>query len=137
MTQVPLNDVKRMIDIENGLIEISRNNVEINSSNSIEILNSLVELYGDLDIKDIEYTDVAIKLPFREIEMYYNAYLNNKDKIKESQLFEYLKKTYKIDEFYINKRLDQIKRIKNVERLDLYQKVYREDINKNKGGKKW
>ena len=136
MERIPLEEIKRMIDIENAFIEISRNNIEINSSNSIEIINALIDFFGDLDINALEYIDIAIKLPFREIWIYYDSYNNNKDKIKESQFIEYLMNKYKVDKFYIIKRIDQINRIKNVERLELYHKVNLEDkINKNKGGK--
>ena len=136
MPNISLQEVKRMIDIENALIEIKNNGMQINNDNSIEILNLVIDYIGELDIKDMEYIELAIKLPFREIKMYYDAYKYKQDKITEKQFIGYLIRRYNIDKFFIIKRLDQIKRIKNVETKELYHKV---NIEENtKGGKqKW
>ena len=136
MTHIPLGEVKRWIDIENILVEIEKSDIEIKGENSIKILNIAIDYLGDLDIKDMEYIDIAIKLPFLQIEKFYNAYKLKQDKIKESQLIEYLMKIYNMDKYSIIKRIDQINRIKNVEIKDLYHKVNREGTSKNKGGKK-
>lgn len=136
MPNISLEDVKRMIDIENILIEIKDNHTEINDTNLIEALNLISDYIGDLDINDMEYIKQAIKLPFIQIEIFYDAYKSKQDQIKESQLIEYLTKTYNIDKHYIIKRLDQVKKIKNVEIKELYHKVNREEENKKtKGGK--
>ena len=133
MPNISLQEVKRMIDIENSLMEIKNNGMQINNDNSIEILNLVIDYIGELDIKDMEYIEIAIKLPFREIKMYYDAYKSKQDKITETQFIEYLMKTYNIEKHYIIKRIDQVKRIKNVEAKELYHKV---NIEENtKGGK--
>ena len=93
MPNISLQEVKRMIDIENALIEIKNNGMQINNDNSIEILNLVIDYIGELDIKDMEYIEIAIKLPFREIKMYYDAYKSKQDKITEKQFIGYLTRT--------------------------------------------
>ena len=134
MPQVPINDVKKMIDIENAIIELKKNNMQIKRSNYTEIINIIVDFCGDLNVKEMEYANIALKLPFDEIEKLYEAYLTKKDKINESQLIDYIIDKYDVDKFFVAKRIDQIKKIKSVERLELYNKVNREE--QNKGGKR-
>ena len=70
MPQVPLNDVKRMIDIENAIIELKKNNMPIKRSNYTEIMDGISFLSKE------ELQQIDEKIEYKNSTKYLDDYLD-------------------------------------------------------------
>ena len=127
MKKFKLEQVKRMLELENKINIINNNFFNLNQlgkdSQNTSVLSNKIRLYSEyiiylenekLTLEDWEYFTVASIVPFDEIQNFLKKYDYDKPTAESLKVIADLSKKYYVDELCVNARIEQVKMINDI-----------------------
>ena len=123
MEQEKINQIKRLIHLENKISKIRSKYPELNGLDKEKTLmffskKIVIEEQEYLTLSDWEYFNVACIIPFEEIEQQLNKYDTSTPKMDEVKFIEDLQNYYNVSKNIIINRIKNVRKINKVKKMD-------------------